>query len=43
MVGTLEGTSSYEIQMRYLEQPKINLLANWEPKNKYQNPYIKTR
>lgn len=33
-VGTLEGTSSYEIQMRYLEHPKPNLLANWEPKNK---------
>lgn len=29
------GKSSYEIQMRYLEHPKINLLADQEPKNKY--------
>ena len=33
--GTLEERSSYEIQMRYLEHPKINLLENEEPKNKY--------
>lgn len=36
-VGTLAGTSLYEIQMRYLEHPKINLLANQGPKNKYPN------
>lgn len=36
-VGTLAGTSSYEIQISYLKHPKINLLANQESKNKYQN------
>lgn len=35
-VDTLEGTNSYEIQMRSSEHPKISLLANQEPKKKYQ-------
>lgn len=33
-MGTLEGTSAYEIQMRYLELPTISVLANQAPKNK---------
>lgn len=40
-VGTLEGTSSYEIQMRYLEHPKINLLVHQNLKINPQNLYIK--
>lgn len=35
-VDTPEGTNSYEIQMRYLQHLKIYLLANQDPKMKYQ-------
>jgi hypothetical protein len=38
-----EGTSSYEIQMRYLEHLKINLLAKQDLKINTQTLHIKTK